>query len=100
MFKKCPKCGHERGPGETGSEDICAACGLIFSKYLKSRFAPAEPVEIDPVVDAEESWLARARDLAFYVPDEIDALYVYARPTATCGTCTAWRSTPNSGNRR
>lgn len=79
MFKKCPKCGHERGPGETGSEDICAACGLIFSKYLKSRFAPAEPVEIDPVVDAEESWLARARDLAFYVPDEIDALYVYAR---------------------
>lgn len=80
MYKKCPKCGHERAPEETESEDVCAACGLIFSKYLKSRFAPAAPVETELVVDhGEEGWIARAKELAFYVPDEVDALYVYAR---------------------
>lgn len=86
MYKKCPKCGHERGPGETGSEDVCSACGLIFSKYLKSRFAPAEPEEGEPLVDdSGESWFARAKDLAFYVPDEVDAFYVYARAALLAG---------------
>jgi len=47
---------------------------------LRSRLAPAAPVKAEPVVDAaEEGWLARAREAAFYVPDEVDALHVYAR---------------------
>ena len=80
MYKKCPKCGHERTPDEAGPEDVCAACGLIYSKYLKSRFAPEMPVEEVPVADdGSESWLARAKELAFYVPDEVQALHVYAR---------------------
>jgi hypothetical protein len=67
-------------PGETGPEDVCGACGLIFSKYLRSRLAPSVPVKAEPVVDdGEESWLARARAVAFDVPDEVDALHVYAR---------------------
>jgi hypothetical protein len=80
MYKKCPKCGHERAPGETGPEDVCSACGLIFSKYLKSRLAPAAPVAAAPADDeAGEGWRARAKELAFYVPDEVNGLYVYAR---------------------
>ncbi|HXV10503.1 MAG TPA: hypothetical protein VD839_06835 [Burkholderiales bacterium] len=80
MYKKCPKCAHERAPGETGPEDICAACGLIFSKYLKSRLAPAAPLAATPADDdAGEGWLARLKEAALYVPDEVDALYVYAR---------------------
>jgi len=80
MYKTCPKCGYERAPSELGPEDVCGACGLIFSKYLRSRLAPATPVKAEPVVDdGEEGWLARAREAAFYVPDEVDALHVYAR---------------------
>ena len=80
MYKTCPKCGHERAPDEAGSEDVCAACGLIFSKYLKTRFAPETPVEEAPVADeGSESWLVRTKELAFYVPREVDALHVYAR---------------------
>ncbi len=80
MYKTCPKCGHERAPGETGPEDVCGACGLIFSKYLKSRLAPALPEAPAPAVDeAEEGWLARVKEAASYVPDDVDALHVYAR---------------------
>jgi len=80
MYKTCPKCGHERGPDESGPEDICSACGLIYSKYLKARLAPEEPVESAYAADdGGEGWLARAKELVFYLPDEVNALHVYAR---------------------
>ena len=86
MYKKCPKCGHERAADETGAEDVCAACGLIFSKYLKARLVPETPVTTEQVVDeAGEGWFARAKELAFYVPDEVDALYVYTRAALLAG---------------
>lgn len=80
VYRKCPKCAHERAAGETGPEDVCGACGLIFSKYLRSRLAPEVPVA--PARAAEEGeggWFARAKALAFHVPEEVDALHVYAR---------------------
>ncbi len=80
MYKTCPKCGHERAAGETGPEDVCGACGLIFSKYLKSRFAQDAPVAAESTVeDGEDGWIARAKALAFHVPEKVDALHVYAR---------------------
>ena len=80
MYKTCPKCGHERAPDETGSEDICSVCGLVFSKYLKARLAPEAPVESarDPD-DGGEGWSTRAKELVFYLPEEVSALHVYAR---------------------
>lgn len=80
MNKTCPKCGHERSAGETGPEDVCGACGLIFSKYMKSRFATAAPVAAARTVeDGEGGWITRAKELALHVPEEVNALYVYAR---------------------
>lgn len=81
MYKKCPKCGHERAAGDTGPADACAACGLIYSKYVKSRFAAAAPDgAARPGAEAgEPGLLERAKELAFYVPEEVGAAYVYAR---------------------
>lgn len=81
MYRKCPKCGHERAPDDRSSADACPACGLIFSKYLKSRFAPPEEARGPrSIPEAEEASLAgRAKALLWHVPDEVDALHVYAR---------------------
>lgn len=86
MYKTCPKCGHERAPDENGSEDICGACGLIFSKYLKARLAPEAPVATERADDETgDSWPARAKELVFYVPEEVNALHVYARAALLVG---------------
>src|SRR5262245_9004387 len=86
MYQKCPKCGHERAPDETGPADVCPACGLIFSKYLKARVAPlaapaasAAPGGSAAVAVGEPPFVERARSLLFYVPDEVESVYVYLR---------------------
>src|SRR5687768_537806 len=81
MYQKCPKCGHERAAGEAVPADRCGACGLIFSKYLKTRLAPAlpAPTERAALAEREPGVAARARELALYVPEEVPALHVYAR---------------------
>jgi hypothetical protein len=38
MYTTCPKCGHKRKATETGHADICPACGLIYSKWMKQQF--------------------------------------------------------------
>jgi hypothetical protein len=38
MYRICPKCRHQREPTDAGASDICPRCGLIFSRYLKTRF--------------------------------------------------------------
>ncbi len=38
MYRICPKCQYERLPTDTEGNDTCPRCGLIFSKYLKTRF--------------------------------------------------------------
>jgi hypothetical protein len=81
-YRKCPKCGHERAADETTPADSCAACGLIFFKYLQSRAAAAaaSPADREARLASEEtSFAARAKALLFDVPDEVDALRVYAR---------------------
>lgn len=84
MYQKCPKCGHERGRGEQGPEDVCGACGLIFSKYLRARLSAAMPaasaeVPTEGQASPEPGLLERARERLAYVPDEVPASRVYAR---------------------
>jgi len=81
MYQKCPKCGHTRTSDEGGPADVCAACGLIFSKYLKSRFAPARGARTTtgPRAADDTTLVARAKALVSYVPEAVDALHVYAR---------------------
>lgn len=38
MYKTCPKCHYQRRAEDTGSADVCPNCGLIFSKWMRSRF--------------------------------------------------------------
>jgi hypothetical protein len=75
LYKKCPKCGADSVGLET-----CAACGLIFAKYLKAKFAVPEsrPRRAADEPD-EDSLLARAKQLVFYVPEQVDPVFVYGR---------------------
>ncbi len=38
MYRTCPKCGHKQGASDTGYADICPACRLNFSKWMKQQF--------------------------------------------------------------
>ena len=77
LYKTCPKCG-----AASAGLDICAACGLIFAKYLRAKFAPpSSPLrpanaQLD---DDEDRLLSRARALVFYIPEEVDRGLVYGR---------------------
>ncbi len=74
MYKKCPKCG-----AESAGQQTCAACGLIFAKYLKTRFAvPSLSARAEEAED-EARLSARAKELFFHVPEQVDPLAVYAR---------------------
>ena len=75
MYKNCPKC-----RAESAGQAACPACGLIFAKYLKTRFAPPE-ARARPrsgVPDEDSAW-SQAKQLAFYVPEEVARTTVHAR---------------------
>jgi hypothetical protein len=38
VYRTCPKCGHTRAANDTSPAGECAGCGLVFAKWLKSRF--------------------------------------------------------------
>lgn len=38
MFRNCLKCGHKRHVNNEADTDVCPACGLIFSKWMKQQF--------------------------------------------------------------
>jgi hypothetical protein len=40
-YQTCPKCGHQRQRSDTLAKDRCPACGLIYAKWFRSRFALA-----------------------------------------------------------
>ena len=75
LYKNCPKCA-----AEAAGLDVCAACGLIFAKYLRAKFAAPEPRSRRAAQEPDEDTLvARARELLFYVPEENDSMLVYGR---------------------
>ena len=75
LYRKCPKCG-----ADSAGLDACAACGLIFAKYLKTKFAtPATHRGRSVEAQDEDGFFARARQVVFYVPEQADAAFVYGR---------------------
>ena len=46
MYEICPKCHYRRQQSDTGSTEICPACGLVFSKWMKQQFR-AEEKDVD-----------------------------------------------------
>lgn len=79
MYTQCPKCGHERTAGEPRAADVCPACGLIFSKYLKSRFTTPASREAHTAALERSGLAARVHMLFLHVPAEVSARAVYAR---------------------
>jgi hypothetical protein len=75
LYRKCPKCG-----ADSAGLDACAACGLIFAKYLKTKFATPE-THPRPSVQAEDEdgFLTRAGQVVFHVPEQTDSAFVYGR---------------------
>jgi ssDNA-binding Zn-finger/Zn-ribbon topoisomerase 1 len=39
MYTTCPKCKYERQVDEKSNQDICPACGIVFSKWMKQQFS-------------------------------------------------------------
>lgn len=75
LYKKCPKCG-----ADSAGLDTCTACGLIFAKYLKAKFAAPESSPRRAAEESDEdSLFARAKELLFYVPEQVDPVFVYGR---------------------
>ena len=75
LYKNCPKCGTA-----SAGLDICAACGLIFAKYLRAKFAPPESRPRREAEEADEdSRLAQLKEALFYIPEQVDPTLVYAR---------------------
>ena len=74
LYRRCPKCG-----ADSAGLEACAACGLIFSKYLKARVAvpEARPVRSREADDAR--LLSRIRELVLHIPEEVQPALVYAR---------------------
>ena len=61
LYKKCPKCG-----AESAGLDTCAGCGLIFSKYLRAKFALPDPTARRAAEgDDEDSVFALAKAFVF-----------------------------------
>jgi len=73
MYKKCPKCGSDSAGLQT-----CTACGLIFAKYLKTKFAVPQ-AQASAAVEDEKRLLAQAKALVFHVPEQVDPIVVYGR---------------------
>ena len=78
LYKTCPKCG-----AAALGLDVCTACGLIFSKYLRAKFAlpssTARPANAELDEDREDSLLSQAKALVLYVPEEVERNFVYGR---------------------
>jgi hypothetical protein len=81
-YKTCPKCGHERAPEETASEESCPSCGLIFAKYFQTRLGRAPARTTHEQLDDDDGSTPlgeRVKELLFYVPDQVEPLHVYVR---------------------
>ena len=80
MYRTCPKCKHERAAGDAAAADVCPNCGLIFSKFMKARFAAQSISELGDAPDESPTGsIARVKEYVFHVPEEINPLHVYAR---------------------
>lgn len=55
MYTTCPKCAYERRATDSIAPDQCPACGLVFSKWLKSLVG-ADAVPAQPVSSSRRTW--------------------------------------------
>jgi hypothetical protein len=77
MYKTCPKCKHELDVQDSNSLDICPACGLVFSKWLRSLAADQQGQEARSIAAIPNSSFSRpsfsrpsvlSKSLSFFFP--------------------------------
>ena len=66
MYKICPKCGHELPAADYSSAQDCPACGLVFTKWLKSLVA--EYTEPEAAQIKQQAPPRSERILQFFLP--------------------------------
>lgn len=83
MYNTCPKCQYERQAHDNSVEPgICPACGLIFSKWMKSQFASNSITDTGTEQnsdDAADSLIQRLLATVLYVEDKTEPVYFYGR---------------------
>jgi hypothetical protein len=81
MYKVCPKCGHDNSATATEADTSCPACGLIYEKYLRSRYHSARRAraEADTAVAATSDLPGLVVEALFYVKPRINDIEFYGR---------------------
>ncbi len=92
MYTTCPKCKHERQADEKSSQDICPACGIVFSKWMKQQFRTAK-TKPGTQHKSEPSNISRfinlIRSSLFFVEDKVNPFVFYGRVLVFIGI-TVW----------
>lgn len=96
MYQTCPKCEYERSDKDDVNADICPACGLIFSKWLKQQYSdPANQPRAasfgrDDGSDGRlGATVAELRQLILHAEPARDPITLYARLALLAGF-TVW----------
>jgi hypothetical protein len=92
VYQTCPKCGHERARDDATPLDRCAACGVLFEKWLRSRLragARARGKEAAPGAGARERLATRTLALLLHVESQVNPLVFWARVLVYLGLV-AW----------
>lgn len=78
MVLKCPKCGHPRSPN--ASERIeCAACGLVFAKWVQQMTGQAPVRSPRTEASPEEEASGRWKEILFPEVGRVDPVVFYGR---------------------
>ena len=79
MYEYCPKCRHPQSAPDNTAAEVCANCGLVFSKWLRNRYRDAAPLP-DPEGAQDDPGLpARLKATLLYVPERTDPVIWWGR---------------------
>lgn len=91
MYDTCPKCQHQRQSNEQAEADSCPACGLIYSKWLKSQISAAKPELKNTYANdsARQGLLAFLASWLFYIEEKTNSVVFWGRTLLYAGLL-AW----------
>jgi len=88
MYTTCPKCKHVRQADESGEPDICPACGIIFSKWMKQQFASSDKPNVhqdDEGTSGSSKLLSVVIASLFSIEDKVNPFIFYGRALVFIG---------------
>lgn len=69
MYRTCPQCQHTRAENDPADPDVCPACGLVFSKWMRNRFKDSQNQDSPYVEESHTSFPRLLWNTVSYVPD-------------------------------